>query len=122
MGWLRRKLGLGVGVKRFNKANVAKLTNDGGIYEFYDEYGRKIYVGRTSGGRNSNGQRAYGLKHRVSSYHQKDDFGKVDGHPTKKALRPEIAFFDTTIINNKKERRSIEKRLRKRHGYKHNHI
>lgn len=118
---LRKKLGLGVGKKKFTKANLAELTNDGCVYELYDKNGKRVYVGRASGGRNSEGKRAYGCKHRLQSYDQKDDYGKKNGHPTKKALRDEgIGFFDYAIMNNKKERRAAEAKLRKL-GYKHNH-
>lgn len=125
MGWIRKKLGLGTGRKRFTKEELAKLSNDGGVYELYPcGTCPPIYVGRASGGRNSDGKRAYGLKHRLQSYDQKDDFTKPDGHPTKKALRGKITHFDTVIINDKKERRAIEKQLRKLKAgnfYKHNH-
>tara|TARA_Y100000758_G_C15695770_1_gene291321 strand:- start:136 stop:447 length:312 start_codon:yes stop_codon:yes gene_type:complete len=97
--------------KPFNREHTLKLDNKPGIYTFYDEFGRPIYIGRTAG----NGGK-YGLKHRVTSYHQKDSFVE---HPTKKALRPEIAYFSAVVVDDKKTRRAMEKELKK--GMKHNH-
>lgn len=67
----------------FNKEAMKLLLNKQGMYEMFDKNGNKIYVGVTYNG----------LRHRVSSYLQKDDFNKGEGHPTKKELRPLIAEF-----------------------------
>lgn len=91
----------------FNPRNVAKVPNDkGGLYKFYDRFMHCIYAGRASGSK-------YGhLRHRLQSYYQKDVFRGEDGHPTKRALRADIAFFNWAVISNKKQRRSMEKNLK----------
>jgi len=96
--------------QKFNKENVSKVGNGGGIYTFYDQFGQPIYVGRASGSEYG------GLKHRVSSYHQKDCF---EEHPTKRALRKEIDSFSVDYVDDKKQRRALEKR--KKQGMRHNH-
>jgi len=110
-------------LKRWNKANVRGESNKGGVYAFYDEEKRRIYAGRASGnvgepwGPNPNGGRyRYGLRHRLQSYHQKDDAAE---HPTKVALRREIAYYYTREIANKQNRRATEKRWKE--GNRHNH-
>ena len=113
LGWMS----LYTNRRPFTRENVLKLSNRGGLYQFYDKNGVPRYVGRTAGN-----QGKYGLKHRVSSYLQVDDFNE---HPTKKALRPEIAYFSTLVIDDKKRRRAMEAELKKGlHGngkLKHNH-
>ena len=42
-----------------------------------------------------------------------DDFGKDDGHPTKRALRPRIKYYYTETVVSKPKRRALEKRLKK---------
>lgn len=64
----------------FTPENVASLPEVPGLYEFFDAKGNRIYVGVTE----------RGLKHRVSSYYQTDDFKE---HPTKAKLRPHIVSF-----------------------------
>jgi len=110
-------------MKLFNRRNVNKESNKGGVYVFYDRYGRRIYAGRASGrvgepwGDNPNGGRfRYGIKHRLQSYHQKDDF---EEHPTKKALRNDIHYYQVHHVANQQKRRALEKQLKQ--GNKHNH-
>ena len=110
-------------LKRFNRKNVSQESNKGGVYVFYDKNGNRIYAGRASGnvgepwGDNPNGGRfRYGLRHRLQSYHQKDDPRE---HPTKVALRRAIHSYRTQEIANKARRRATEKRLKE--GNKHNH-
>lgn len=92
--------------KRFTRDNVLKEKNVAGVYTLYDEFGNRMYVGRTSGSEYS------GLKKRLSSYYQKDD---LDGeHNEKKALRKHgIAYYSTTPVKDKKKRRQLEKKRKK---------
>ena len=72
----------------------------------YDERGRRMYVGRTSGSEYS------GLKKRLSSYYQKDDLNGE--HNEKKALRKHgIAYYSTTKVADQKKRRALEKKRKK---------
>ena len=110
-------------MKLFNRENVNKESNKGGVYAFYDKNGKRIYAGRASGkvgepwGDNPNGGRfRYGLRHRLQSYYQKDDYSE---HPTKESLRNDIEFYKVKEIANKKLRRATEKQWKD--GNKHNH-
>ncbi|MAF44235.1 MAG: hypothetical protein CMI54_08775 [Parcubacteria group bacterium] len=113
LGWMS----LYTNRKKFTRENVLKLDNGGGLYQFYNKQGVPIYIGRTAGNKDK-----YGLKHRVSSYLQIDDFNE---HPTKKALRPKIHSFSVLSVEDKKRRRMMEMQLKKGlHGngkLKHNH-
>jgi len=106
----------------FTKDNIAQVPNCGGIYTFYNAWGSPIYVGRTSGakgeawGNRPSERYVYGLRHRLQSYYQKDDFSV---HKTKHALRREIQYFTYRPINSEMERRYVEKVMKK--GMKHNH-
>jgi hypothetical protein len=67
-------------MKLFNRENVNKESNKGGVYAFYDKNGKRIYAGRASGkvgepwGDNPNGGRfRYGLKHSNKHNHKKSD-------------------------------------------------
>ena len=59
----------------FNKENVARVPDITGSYKFFDGNGKLIYIGVSHDGKYS------GLRHRIQSYYQKDDFSE---HPTKK--------------------------------------
>ena len=91
----------------FNKKNIMKprIPNKPGIYRFYDKNGRPIYVGH-----------ARKLRHRIQSYKQTDCFKE---HPTKKKLRPEIAYvyYNTMPVN---KARTLERNAKKK--YKFNHL
>ena len=39
--------------KRFTRDNVLKEKNIAGVYTLYDEFGKRMYVGRTSGSKYS---------------------------------------------------------------------
>tara|TARA_B100000029_G_scaffold81047_3_gene72138 strand:+ start:1127 stop:1492 length:366 start_codon:yes stop_codon:yes gene_type:complete len=113
--------------KPFNKENVSKLSNKGGVYVFFNKKKEPIYVGRASGKYGSHydnnpnyGRYRFGLRHRLQSYYQKDQFHGEAGHPEKKKLRPRIAYFRTREIANKTERRATEKRLKQ--GMKFNSL
>ena len=105
---------------RFNKKNIAKEPNTGGVYRFYNKDPELIYVGRASGKWGTkfqpdvphSGRYRFGQKHRLQSYYQKDDFSNGDGHPTKKALRPRIKYYYTQTVVNKPKRRALEKKLK----------
>ena len=62
------------------------------------------------------GRFRYGLRHRLQSYYQKDDYSE---HPTKESLRNDIEFYKVKEIANKKLRRATEKQWKD--GNKHNH-
>ena len=131
MGWLREKT-----IYKLTKKNLRRVPNTPGVYKIYDADKQPMYVGTTagndgkqwgdgkvqrkgSGARNqANGDRfRYGLKHRISSYQQKDDYQE---HRTKKALRadqPSYFYYDT--IRSNAVRRATEKKLK--NGHKHNH-
>jgi hypothetical protein len=57
----------------------------------------------------------YGLKHRLQSYYQDDDYSV---HKTKHALRKEIAYFSYNTIPREKDRKYVEKVMKQ--GMKHN--
>lgn len=68
----------------FSKEGISTVPDATGVYLFYDRNNKPIYIGRSI-------DREYsGLRHRLQSYHEVDDF---DEHPTKKALRPHINSF-----------------------------
>lgn len=90
--------------KPFTKENVAELENRPGIYRYYDKNKKLIYIGRS-----------HVIRHRVQSYYQKDDFNE---HPTKEALRKEIAYFNVEY-KSPEEARNHEHKVK--NGLKHNH-
>jgi len=98
-------------MKRLIKKNTtaAYVPDKSGIYKIYDKRKKLIYVGISKNGKHS------GLKHRLQSYTQKDDFKE---HRTKKALRSDARYFKYKTMRISKARR-IENRLKK--NLKHNH-
>lgn len=86
----------------FTKENISKLPNTAGIYQFYNAGETPIYVGTAHHGDYS------GIKHRVSSYNEEDDFSE---HPTKKALRGKIHSFKFQELEIR-EARILEKKLK----------
>lgn len=93
----------------FKPENVNNLPDITGLYMFYDHSGKPLYIGHSDDGKHS------GIKHRVQSYQEVDNFGK-DEHPTKKALRPHISSFKfkQTSVS---EAREIEKKLKQKMPY-----
>ena len=85
-------------MRRLNRENTSKEKKTSGLYTIFSKERRKEYVGSTKN-----------IRRRVSSYHQKDDFGV---HPTKKALRPHAHFYRVEHMKIADARR-LEK-LRKR--------
>lgn len=108
-----------MGIRIFNKKNVNDLSNCGGNYVFYDKDKKLIYTGITNGnkgkkwGEKPDQQYQYGLRHRLQSYYQKDDF-KVHNEKT---WRNEIKYFDCACEPDKAKRDAIEKRLKKHTKY-----
>lgn len=93
----------------FNKENISKVPDKTGVYIFYtDPKAKPIYVGVSMNGEYS------GLRHRIQSYNEKDDFKE---HPTKAALRPHIKSFRYKITSETGAR-AIEKKLKQ--GTKYN--
>jgi len=92
---------------RFKRDNLLKgmIPNKPGVYRMYDKNGKLLYVGV-----------ARKLRHRVQSYHQKDD---PKEHPTKPSLRPKIYSYEYKKLPLKKAR-VIEHKLK--HKTKHNHL
>ena len=91
------------------KAVHAKLNRDGihkvprvpGLYHLMNSNGDVIYVGVA--GKN--------LRHRLGSYIEIDDFGNIDGHPTKKVLRGKAVKFSAIpmSINMARKEEEVQK-------------
>lgn len=73
---------------RFNSKNIANVPKKSGVYEFYSNEGKLLYVGVAKKGKYAN------LRHRLESYNEKDDFFT---HPTKKQLRKHIQKFSYEV-------------------------
>lgn len=86
----------------FSKENISKVPDKAGVYAYFDKGQKPIYVGVSHDGN------ASGLRHRIQSYDEKDDF---DEHPTKEALRPHIHSFRYKVVSIE-EARKIEKNLK----------
>ncbi len=69
---------------KFTPENIKTVPNVEGDYEYRDKNGNLLYIG-VSDKRNYSG-----LRHRVESYHEKDD---PNVHPTKVKLRKHIDSF-----------------------------
>jgi excinuclease ABC subunit C len=74
------------------------VPNRPGIYRLYNRNGTLIYVGHASK-----------LRHRIQSYHERDDF---KAHPTKRQVRNKIASYSYSTMPEKKARK-IEKQVKK---------
>jgi excinuclease UvrABC nuclease subunit len=92
-------------MKKLNKDNTSELKNNPGLYYLHNCEGKKVYVGTSKI-----------IKHRLQSYHEKDDFSV---NRTKKKLRENLCFFDVQYMNIKKAR-NIEKQ--KKTNLDHNHL
>lgn len=75
------------------------IPNKPGIYRFYNRNGKMIYVGH-----------ARKLRHRIQSYKQADCYRE---HPTKKPLRPKIAYVYYNTMPVEKAQR-IERKAKKK--------
>jgi len=89
----------------FSKENTHRVPEKSGLYVFYIN-GRAVYVGHADAN----------LRHRIESYQEKDDFGKDDGHPSKKELRDAMNSSQDVrvkiILMNKEQARLKEKKLK----------
>lgn len=109
--------------QKFTKNNISRVPNVKGGYVLFDNNKNAIYTGRSSAhvgtkwGKDPEDRWVYGLRHRLQSYYQKDNFNE---HPTKAPLRKEIAFFDYTVFNNEEDLRKWERENKK--GKKFNHL
>ena len=86
------------------KSIVGNLPNKPGSYQFYDEHGDIIYVGK-----------AKNLKNRVSSYFHKE----VDRYKTK-VLVSKIADITYTVVNTEEDALLLENSLIKKYKPKYN--
>lgn len=113
MGWLREGR-----IYKLNKKNLSRVPQSPGVYKLYNDNRKPIYTGTTAGGTGKqwgdtpDKSYRYGLRHRISSYQQKDDYKE---HPTKKQLRkngkPEYFMYDSEHNHNK--RREKEKNYKR---------
>lgn len=87
----------------FTKENISKVPDATGVYIFYgDNKPKPLYVGVSTNGKHS------GLRHRIQSYDEKDDFKE---HPTKERLRPKIDSFRYKVTSEQGAR-DIEMKLK----------
>ena len=107
-------------VYKLTKDNLAKTPNSAGNYTLYNKEKRPVYVGTTKGnvgakwGTEEHQRYRYGLRHRLGSYQQEDDYKE---HPTKKSLN--ARYFKYEAIRNDNTRRAAEKKAKQ--GMYHNH-
>jgi|TARA_B100001059_G_C17722621_1_gene521604 hypothetical protein len=107
-------------VYKLTKDNLAKTPNSAGNYKLYNKNKRPVYVGTTAGktgakwGKEEHQRYKYGLRHRLGSYQQEDDYKE---HPTKKSLN--ARYFKFTKYSNDEKRRAAEKK--EKQGMYHNH-
>ena len=117
MGYLRKGR-----VYKLTKENLAKVPNTAGNYKLYNKDRKPLYVGTTAGnfgakwGKGEDQRYRYGLRHRLGSYQQKDDYKE---HPTKKSLheKGKPQYFSYNPIRNDVKRREQEKRDKQGHKY-----
>ena len=69
------------------REEVSTIPNESGIYQLENKNKTPIYVGVAHKGDYS------GLRHRLHSYHEKDNYDHKNGHPTKKVLRGKATKF-----------------------------
>jgi hypothetical protein len=107
-------------VYKLTKDNLSRTPNVAGNYTLYNKNKRPVYVGTTKGGtgakwgREEHQRYKYGLRHRLGSYQQDDDYRE---HPTKKSL--DAKYYKFTKIANDNKRRDAEKKAKQ--GMYHNH-
>jgi excinuclease UvrABC nuclease subunit len=89
---------------KFTHPNTLKavVPAKSGVYKLYDHNRRLLYVGH-----------AHNLRHRIQSYHEKDDYSV---HPTKATLRPKIAYYAYEAMPVSHAQR-IEKTIKKNAPY-----
>lgn len=108
-------------IYKLTKDNLSCVPNTAGNYKLYDKNRQPIYVGTTAGkvgakwGDKPHQRYRYGLRHRLGSYQQKDDY---DEHPTKKALRrANPVYFSYKSIRTDSTRRKEEKINKQGHRF-----
>jgi len=107
---------------KMHKDNFARVPNSPGIYKIYNDDKKLVYVGTTAGNKGkiwskkTGGRYVYGLRHRLGSYEQKDDFYE---HPTKERLRPHTDYFAYWVVKDPIKRKNLERSLKK--GVPFNH-
>ena len=95
----------------FNKENVSQVPDKTGVYLFYDHNDHPIYIGRTV-------DREYsGLRHRLQSYYEKDDF---EEHKTKRKLRQELSKGASFRWKATTENQAREIEMKLKQGLKYN--
>jgi hypothetical protein len=111
-------------IYKLTKDNLSKVPNTGGIYKIYNSNKCHDYTGTTKGnvgakwGSEEHQRYRYGLRHRLGSYIQKDDY---EEHPTKKSLRAtKNRYFAYYPVRNDDRRRELEKKMKQ--GVRHNHL
>lgn len=117
MAWLRSGR-----VYKLTKENLKKVPNTAGNYKLYNKERKPLYVGTTAGnvgkkwGKGEDQRYRYGLRHRLGSYQQKDDYKE---HPTKKPLQQKgkPQFFSYSPIRSDVKRREQEKRDKQGHRF-----
>lgn len=103
------------GRKMINEKNTSMIPKVGGVYRLYGESGKRLYVGISKKGDFGN------LRHRISSYHQKDNFKGTAGHPEKKELRKKAKTFDFVQLPIK-QARAFERKTKHDTPYNRNHV
>ena len=78
-------------MKKLTRTNTEKERHAAGLYMIYSQTKRLEYVGSSKD-----------IKHRISSYHQKDDFGV---NRTKRALRPHARLYRVQYMSIESARR-----------------
>lgn len=110
-------------VYRMDSDHLSHVPNKAGIYKIYNSQKKPVYVGMTQGhlgkvwSKDTGGRYVYGLRHRLQSYKEKDDFST---HPTKKELRPHTNYFAYWVITDREKRRMTEKTWKQ--GMRFNHL
>ena len=108
-------------IYKLTKENLSETPNTAGNYKLYNKDKRPVYVGTTAGkvgakwGKKEDQRYRYGLRHRLGSYQQQDDYKE---HPTKKSLNAK--YFKFTKYTNDEKRRAAEKKAKQ--GMYHNHL
>jgi hypothetical protein len=116
MGFLRQGR-----IYKLTKDNLRKVPNSAGNYKLYNGERKPLYVGTTAGkvgkkwGKEDHQRYKYGLRHRLGSYQQKDDYKE---HPTKRPLaRAKPQFFMYRSIRTDSTRQAVEKKDKQGHRF-----
>jgi len=97
-------------IATLNSENTHRIPEAGGIY-FILIGGKRVYVGHADNN----------LRHRIESYNEIDNFGKDDGHASKRELRSAITKarkrgqkveFEIKLIQDQQLARQLEKKAK----------